>query len=109
MIIYVIVFNIKGKKGKEKEKASGKEKEAGKQTEESDADPNAQHVGSPINVTDDHSQESEPPSPTISQIMLSKAAMLNLYYIAHDAPHVLALRNFDWPDNPKKKKKGKKK
>ncbi|XP_043944774.1 small lysine-rich protein 1 [Protopterus annectens] len=42
--------------------------------------------------------------------ILSPAAMLNAYYISHNAADCLAFRGFQWPDGPKKKgKKGKKK
>ena len=46
-------------------------------------------------------------SPTMSEMLLCDAATYNLYYIAHDAPHALEIRGFDWPDNPKKTKKKK--
>ncbi|XP_037244233.1 small lysine-rich protein 1 isoform X1 [Falco rusticolus] len=40
--------------------------------------------------------------------ILSPAAMLNAYYICHNAPACLAFRGFPWPGSPKKKgKKGK--
>ncbi|XP_069317765.1 small lysine-rich protein 1 [Eulemur rufifrons] len=40
--------------------------------------------------------------------ILSPAAMLNLYYIAHNAADCLYLRGFQWPGAPKGKKgKGK--
>ncbi|XP_040450827.1 small lysine-rich protein 1 isoform X1 [Falco naumanni] len=39
--------------------------------------------------------------------ILSPAAMLNAYYICHNAPACLAFRGFPWPGSPKKKgKKG---
>lgn len=39
---------------------------------------------------------------------MSPAAIVNLYYIAHDAPDALDKRGFGWPDAGKKKgKKGK--
>ncbi|XP_019605649.1 small lysine-rich protein 1 [Rhinolophus sinicus] len=40
--------------------------------------------------------------------ILSPAAMLNLYYIAHNVAHCLHMRGFLWPGAPKSKK-GKKK
>ncbi|KAM8820178.1 small lysine-rich protein 1 [Eudromia elegans] len=40
--------------------------------------------------------------------VLSPAAMLNAYYVCHNAPACLELRGFSWPGSPKKKgKKGK--
>ncbi|XP_023558637.1 small lysine-rich protein 1 [Octodon degus] len=36
--------------------------------------------------------------------ILSPAAMLNLYYIAHNAADCLLLRGFRWPGAPKGKK-----
>ncbi|CAM2098725.1 unnamed protein product [Caretta caretta] len=40
--------------------------------------------------------------------ILSPAAMLNAYYISHNAAACLEFRGFNWPDSPKKKgKKGK--
>ncbi|KFP45622.1 Small lysine-rich protein 1, partial [Chlamydotis macqueenii] len=40
--------------------------------------------------------------------ILSPPAMLNAYYICHNAPAFLELRGFPWPGSPKKKgKKGK--
>ncbi|KFP01997.1 Small lysine-rich protein 1, partial [Calypte anna] len=40
--------------------------------------------------------------------LLSPAAMLNAYYICHNAPAFLQLRGFPWPGAPKKKgKRGK--
>ncbi|XP_045876883.1 small lysine-rich protein 1 isoform X1 [Meles meles] len=36
--------------------------------------------------------------------ILSPAAMLNLYYIAHNVAHCLQLRGFRWPGAPKSKK-----
>ncbi|KAM6419508.1 small lysine-rich protein 1 isoform 1-T1 [Pluvialis apricaria] len=40
--------------------------------------------------------------------ILSPAAMLNAYYICHNAPACLEFRGFPWPGSPKKKgKKGK--
>ncbi|XP_019343192.1 small lysine-rich protein 1 [Alligator mississippiensis] len=40
--------------------------------------------------------------------ILSPAAMLNAYYIAHNAPACLEFRGFPWPGSPKRKgKKGK--
>ncbi|XP_005006113.1 small lysine-rich protein 1 [Cavia porcellus] len=36
--------------------------------------------------------------------ILSPAAMLNLYYIAHNAAECLHLRGFRWPGAPKGKK-----
>ncbi|XP_070281140.1 small lysine-rich protein 1 [Myotis yumanensis] len=36
--------------------------------------------------------------------ILSPAAMLNLYYIAHSAADCLHLRGFRWPGDPKAKK-----
>ncbi|XP_074919703.1 small lysine-rich protein 1 [Chelonoidis abingdonii] len=40
--------------------------------------------------------------------ILSPAAMLNAYYISHNAAACLEFRGFSWPDSPKKKgKKGK--
>ena len=44
---------------------------------------------------------------THSEMLMCDAAMFNLYYIAHDASHALAIRGFEWPDSPKKKKKDK--
>ena len=42
--------------------------------------------------------------------MLDPAAMFNLYYIAHNVPHAMEIRGFNWPEGGgKKKKKGKKK
>ncbi|XP_074023877.1 small lysine-rich protein 1 [Numenius arquata] len=41
--------------------------------------------------------------------ILSPAAMLNAYYICHNAAACLEFRGFTWPGSPKKKgKKGKK-
>ncbi|GFN93479.1 small lysine-rich protein 1 [Plakobranchus ocellatus] len=45
---------------------------------------------------------------TETEIMLSDAACENLYYIAHNAPHALQIRGFSSPNQPKTKKKGKK-
>ncbi|XP_067324504.1 small lysine-rich protein 1 [Anolis sagrei] len=41
--------------------------------------------------------------------ILSPAAMLNLYYIAHNAAAGLEFRGFPWPDSPKRKKGKKRK
>ncbi|XP_032094390.1 small lysine-rich protein 1 [Thamnophis elegans] len=40
--------------------------------------------------------------------ILSPAAMLNLYYIAHNAAACLEFRGFTWPGSQKKKGKKKK-
>ncbi|XP_072858543.1 small lysine-rich protein 1 isoform X2 [Pogona vitticeps] len=40
--------------------------------------------------------------------ILSPAAMLNAYYIAHNAAACLEFRGFPWPDSPKKKGKKRK-
>nr|XP_027317537.1 small lysine-rich protein 1 [Anas platyrhynchos]XP_027317542.1 small lysine-rich protein 1 [Anas platyrhynchos]XP_027317549.1 small lysine-rich protein 1 [Anas platyrhynchos]XP_027317558.1 small lysine-rich protein 1 [Anas platyrhynchos]XP_027317564.1 small lysine-rich protein 1 [Anas platyrhynchos]XP_038043063.1 small lysine-rich protein 1 [Anas platyrhynchos] len=37
--------------------------------------------------------------------ILSPAAMLNAYYVCHNAPACLELRGFPWPGSPKKKGK----
>jgi len=52
-------------------------------------------------------EKTEEHIPTEAEIMMSDVAMENLYFIAHDAPHALEIRGFEWPDNPKKKKKKK--
>ncbi|GAB5568777.1 small lysine-rich protein 1 isoform X4 [Prionailurus iriomotensis] len=39
--------------------------------------------------------------------ILSPAAMLNLYYIAHNVADCLHLRGFRWPGAPKSKGKNK--
>ncbi|XP_016853499.2 small lysine-rich protein 1 [Anolis carolinensis] len=41
--------------------------------------------------------------------ILSPAAMLNLYYIAHNAAAGLEFRGFPWPGSPKRKKGKKRK
>ncbi|XP_013066562.2 uncharacterized protein LOC106055003 isoform X1 [Biomphalaria glabrata] len=46
---------------------------------------------------------------SMSSLMMSDASFFNLQYIAHDAPHALQIRGFDWPETKKKKGKGKKK
>ncbi|KFO85284.1 Small lysine-rich protein 1, partial [Buceros rhinoceros silvestris] len=40
--------------------------------------------------------------------VLSPAAMLNAYYICHNAAACLAFRGFPWPGSPKKKGKKRK-
>ncbi|CAN0019193.1 unnamed protein product [Bubo scandiacus] len=40
--------------------------------------------------------------------ILSPAAMLNAYYICHNAPAFLEFRGFPWPGSPKKKGKKRK-
>ncbi|XP_065520930.1 small lysine-rich protein 1 isoform X2 [Lathamus discolor] len=40
--------------------------------------------------------------------ILSPDAMLNAYYVCHNAAACLELRGFPWPGSPKKKKKAKK-
>ncbi|XP_068020580.1 small lysine-rich protein 1 [Melanerpes formicivorus] len=40
--------------------------------------------------------------------ILSPDAMLNAYYVCHNAPACLELRGFSWPGFPKKKGKKKK-
>ena len=40
--------------------------------------------------------------------ILSPAAMLNAYYICHNAPACLEFRGFSWPGSPKKKGKKRK-
>ncbi|XP_028603371.1 small lysine-rich protein 1 [Podarcis muralis] len=40
--------------------------------------------------------------------IMSPAAMLNLYYIAHNAAACLEFRGFPWPGSPKKKGKKRK-
>ncbi|XP_068526295.1 small lysine-rich protein 1 [Anas acuta] len=40
--------------------------------------------------------------------ILSPAAMLNAYYVCHNAPACLELRGFPWPGSPKKKGKKRK-
>ncbi|KAM4677642.1 small lysine-rich protein 1 isoform 2-T2 [Discoglossus pictus] len=54
------------------------------------------------------SKKSKVPAPEVD--ILSPAAMLNAYYISHNAVDCLGFRGFSWPGEPKKKgKKGKKK
>ncbi|XP_029773912.1 small lysine-rich protein 1 [Suricata suricatta] len=50
----------------------------------------------------DRSQEKKPKKPEVD--ILSPAAMLNLYYIAHNVADCLHLRGFPWPGAPKSKK-----
>ncbi|XP_034262985.1 small lysine-rich protein 1 [Pantherophis guttatus] len=45
---------------------------------------------------------------TVEVDILSPAAMLNLYYIAHNAAACLEFRGFQWPGSLKKKGKKKK-
>ncbi|XP_074757748.1 small lysine-rich protein 1 isoform X1 [Athene noctua] len=40
--------------------------------------------------------------------LLSPAAMLNAYYICHNAPAFLEFRGFPWPGSPRKKGKKRK-
>lgn len=48
--------------------------------------------------------------PKVVVDIFSRAAMDNLYYIAHNAPHALVLRGFRWPGLKKKKtRRGRKK
>ncbi|KAM9311773.1 small lysine-rich protein 1 [Gastrophryne carolinensis] len=52
-------------------------------------------------------KKSKEPKPEVD--ILSPAAMLNAYYISHNAVDCLEYRGFNWPGAPKKKgKKGKK-
>ncbi|XP_053575717.1 small lysine-rich protein 1 [Bombina bombina] len=56
------------------------------------------------------SKKSKTPAPEVD--ILSPAAMLNAYYISHNAVDCLEYRGFSWSGAPKKKKgkkKGKKK
>ncbi|XP_073520606.1 small lysine-rich protein 1 [Phyllobates terribilis] len=54
------------------------------------------------------SKKSKQPKPEVD--ILSPAAMLNAYYISHNAVDCLEFRGFSWSGAPKKKgKKGKKK
>ncbi|KFQ25085.1 Small lysine-rich protein 1, partial [Mesitornis unicolor] len=39
--------------------------------------------------------------------ILSPGAMLNAYYVCHNAAACLEIRGFPWPGSSKKKKKGK--
>ncbi|XP_041444381.1 small lysine-rich protein 1-like [Xenopus laevis] len=54
------------------------------------------------------SKKPKAPKPEVD--ILSPAAMLNAYYISHNAVDCLGFRGFTWPEAPKKKgKRGKKK
>ncbi|KAE8616768.1 hypothetical protein XENTR_v10008882 [Xenopus tropicalis] len=54
------------------------------------------------------SKKTKVPKPEVD--ILSPAAMLNAYYISHNAVDCLGFRGFSWPGAPKKKgKRGKKK
>ncbi|XP_041442530.1 small lysine-rich protein 1-like isoform X2 [Xenopus laevis] len=54
------------------------------------------------------SKKTKAPKPEVD--ILSPAAMLNAYYISHNAVDCLSFRGFTWPGEPKKKgKRGKKK
>ncbi|XP_069483863.1 small lysine-rich protein 1 [Ambystoma mexicanum] len=53
------------------------------------------------------SKKTKAPEP--KEDILSPAAMLNAYYISHNAADCLTFRGFGWAGAPKKKGKGKKK
>ncbi|KAM8972148.1 small lysine-rich protein 1 [Pelodytes ibericus] len=49
------------------------------------------------------SKKTKQPKPEVD--ILSPAAMLNAYYISHNAVDCLGFRGFSWPEAPKKKGK----